>query len=59
MGVKRCWSLFYSIMLSPYDSFKLIYQFLKNIILMRYILPNNGCVVGLYINTETNGDVTS
>ena len=59
MGIKRCWSLFYSIMLSPYDTFKLLYQFLKYIILMGHVLPNNDCVEGLSVNTETIGDTNS
>ena len=42
-----------------YDMFKLLYQFLKYIILTAHVLPNNDCVEGLSVNTETNGDNNS
>ena len=42
-----------------YDTFKLLYQFLKYIILMAHVLPNNDCVEGLSVNTEINGDTNS
>lgn len=52
-GNKRCLRLFYSTVLSPYDIFNLICQFLKNTILMGHIVPNNSDVVALSMNIET------
>lgn len=50
---KRSLRIFYPTVLSPYNIFNPICQFLKNTILMGHIVPNNSDVVGLSINIET------